>query len=240
MINELVKSITQNGLLQPILVDQQRRLIAGRHRLEACKELGMAEIDAVVVPGSDEQKTLLIQLDENLCRSDLNALDKVLAIKKHQTIYENLYPDAVRKGRRKKSEQHAPFTYVIASKNGCSKRVIQKYLKIGKTLSIEAADIIKNTPIAEKLTELARLAKYDLQRQISIAKEIVEKELKTVPTEKKSAPAKKSAVLMADGLTVNQESLLKVLESAPLLTDGSQARVSIVRKGDCLEFVRTG
>lgn len=39
-IQELAESIEQIGLLQPVLITPDKMLIAGLHRLEACKRLG--------------------------------------------------------------------------------------------------------------------------------------------------------------------------------------------------------
>ena len=48
-VSALAESIAQVGLLQPIVVTPSDRLVAGYHRLEACKALGWAEIPATVV-----------------------------------------------------------------------------------------------------------------------------------------------------------------------------------------------
>ena len=48
-IQPLVDSIKKYGLLEPIVIDQNNRLIAGFRRLEACKQLGYKTILANVV-----------------------------------------------------------------------------------------------------------------------------------------------------------------------------------------------
>jgi ParB family chromosome partitioning protein len=45
----LASSITDLGLLNPITVDEERRLLAGHRRLLACKQLGWKEIPVTVV-----------------------------------------------------------------------------------------------------------------------------------------------------------------------------------------------
>lgn len=45
----LASSITDIGLLHPITVDENRRLLAGARRLTACKKLGWKEIPVRVV-----------------------------------------------------------------------------------------------------------------------------------------------------------------------------------------------
>ena len=45
----LAESIREFGLLRPVLITRDGRLIAGRRRLEACKRLGWETIPVIVV-----------------------------------------------------------------------------------------------------------------------------------------------------------------------------------------------
>lgn len=70
-LKELMDSIKGCGLLQPILVRESENrfvVIAGAHRLEACKRLGWKKIRALVVKCSPEE-SFLLQLVENLQRN---------------------------------------------------------------------------------------------------------------------------------------------------------------------------
>jgi ParB family chromosome partitioning protein len=53
-LTSLVASIRQVGLLNPIVVTEDYRLVAGFRRLSACRKLGWAEIEANVVPYKDD------------------------------------------------------------------------------------------------------------------------------------------------------------------------------------------
>jgi len=67
----LVSSMRAVGLLQPVVVDSESRLIAGQRRIEAAKALEWAEIDAVVAGDlNDALRLLTAQRDENCCRMD--------------------------------------------------------------------------------------------------------------------------------------------------------------------------
>ena len=70
-IKELAESIADVGLLQPIVVQPDNRLVAGARRIAAFLELGRAEIPAIVVANLEEATRLLrAERDENTCRKD--------------------------------------------------------------------------------------------------------------------------------------------------------------------------
>lgn len=86
-LNELVASIREIGVLQPIVVRQRQHaapgeppyeLIMGERRLRATKQLGLSTIPAVIKSTADEDM-LRDALLENLHRANLNALEEASA-----------------------------------------------------------------------------------------------------------------------------------------------------------------
>ncbi|WP_326786754.1 ParB/RepB/Spo0J family partition protein [Streptomyces sp. NBC_00151] len=79
---ELVTSIKEVGLLQPVVVRQvgsgRYELIMGERRFRACREAGLEAIPAIVRATEDE-KLLLDALLENLHRAQLNPLEEAAA-----------------------------------------------------------------------------------------------------------------------------------------------------------------
>jgi len=74
----LAKSTRELGVLQPILVTPDNRLIAGARRLAAAKELGMEGVPVRVLDGLDDALLLLkAERDENTCRKDLTPSEAV-------------------------------------------------------------------------------------------------------------------------------------------------------------------
>lgn len=67
-ISDLVDSMNDFGLLQPILLDQNRHLIAGFRRLAAARSLGWETIDARVVTVRGKRERLLLEIEENTVR----------------------------------------------------------------------------------------------------------------------------------------------------------------------------
>nr|WP_239085448.1 ParB/RepB/Spo0J family partition protein [Streptomyces halstedii] len=79
---ELVTSIKEVGLLQPVVVrktgDDRYELIMGERRWRACGEAGLDDIPAIV-RATDDEKLLLDALLENLHRAQLNPLEEAAA-----------------------------------------------------------------------------------------------------------------------------------------------------------------
>ena len=79
-LEELVSSIKQAGLLQPVVVRRASanggyELIAGERRLRACQQLGWERIPAVQ-RDADDRTLLTLALIENLQRDDLSPVDE--------------------------------------------------------------------------------------------------------------------------------------------------------------------
>ncbi|QNP64209.1 ParB/RepB/Spo0J family partition protein [Streptomyces genisteinicus] len=79
---ELITSIKEVGLLQPVVVRQlgpdRYELIMGERRWRACREAGLERIPAIV-RHTDDEKLLLDALLENLHRAQLNPLEEAAA-----------------------------------------------------------------------------------------------------------------------------------------------------------------
>ncbi len=83
-LEELASSISEHGLLQPILVreygDGRYQIIAGERRFRASKLAGLTEIPALVVE-KDDATAAQLALIENIQREDLNPLEEAMAYK---------------------------------------------------------------------------------------------------------------------------------------------------------------
>ena len=77
-IASLAKDISETGLLQPIVINQNSELICGVRRIEAFKALGKSEIPAYIVNLDDIIKG---EISENTQRKDFS-LEEIIQIKK--------------------------------------------------------------------------------------------------------------------------------------------------------------
>jgi ParB family transcriptional regulator, chromosome partitioning protein len=77
-LEELIKSIREKGILQPLLVRESSggyELIAGERRFRAAARIGLKEVPCRILKLSDEE-SLEIALLENVQRADLNCLEE--------------------------------------------------------------------------------------------------------------------------------------------------------------------
>jgi len=88
-LNELVESITQHGVLQPLLVRQTEggyQLIAGERRWLAARDAGLTTVPCRVMKLED-RAVVEVAIIENLQRTDLNDLEKAQAFQEYLDTY---------------------------------------------------------------------------------------------------------------------------------------------------------
>ncbi|GBE92862.1 ParB N-terminal domain-containing protein [Nostoc cycadae] len=164
-VNELKDSIKANGLLNPITVDQNLNLIAGLHRLTACKLLGLEAIECNVVNYQDADQARLAEIDENLIRNELEPLERSELWLERDQILERM-------GLRAKpgDNQHTlkggeiispppKRTIELAKEVGYSERTFQHGKQIAKSIHPDVKEMIKGTPLAESPTILLKIAR---------------------------------------------------------------------------------
>lgn len=92
-IKTLAESIRKRGLIHPIVVTKDLRLVAGESRLLAHKLLGLEEIDCRFNNTTDPQERAIIELEENLHRKELSWQDQVGAVRRLHAAYCELDPE---------------------------------------------------------------------------------------------------------------------------------------------------
>ncbi len=83
-LTSLAKSITANGIIQPLTVRQTENgfeLISGERRLRAAKLAGLKTVPCILIE-ADKKRSAVLALLENIQRSDLNCFEEAAAINK--------------------------------------------------------------------------------------------------------------------------------------------------------------
>jgi len=177
-VKALAQSIREIGLQTLITIGDANgmatHLIAGHHRIEAAKLLSWEKIPCFIVK-MDELARQLWEIDENLCRAELNELERGEHLAARKAIYEQLHPETRNvnerggPGRGNKTAAESAsvsFTADTATKTGLSERTIQQSIHRAEHIAPEVRDAIRDMPeIANKGVELDALAQMSPDRQ---------------------------------------------------------------------------
>lgn len=82
-IRELAQNIRVNGVIEPLIADENYVLIAGENRWRAAKLAGLKKVPVEIRKVTDK-KRILVQLAENHVRKGMNSMDMAIALKKLQ------------------------------------------------------------------------------------------------------------------------------------------------------------
>ncbi len=142
-LRSLADSIGEVGLLHPVVVTPEGRLIAGQRRLEACRALGWAEIPVTIV---DLYQAARGEAHENFVRKDL-VPSEIVALKRAIEPFER------REGRERQGHRADlyPSDSVAegqAAASGDARNKIAKYLGVGRT-TIDRAEAVVEAAEAE-------------------------------------------------------------------------------------------
>ncbi len=196
---ELVRSIKEKGILQPILVREKGggiyECIVGERRLRAAKKAGLKEVPAIVKAISDEE-AVIIALIENLQRKNLNPLEEALG-------YKNLI------------EKFGYTQEEVAEKVGKDRATVANFLRLLKLPSVIQEDLLE-----ERLTvghAKALLSLDSEEKQLYVRNLILQKRLSVRETEKlvnqlqKKEPEKKKKKEVDPDLLYLSEELSKLI-----------------------------
>jgi len=165
-LEELSESIKTYGLLQPILVqkrDGYYEIIAGERRWRAALKAGLKEIP-VIVRDYTEKEILELSLVENIQRENLNPIEEAIAYKRLMDEF-GLGQEEVAQRVSKSRSAVANSLRLLKLEENVQKMVIDGKISMGHARAL--------------------LPLEDPEKQLSTAKEIVDKKLSVRETEKK-------------------------------------------------------
>lgn len=218
----IAASMNESGLIQPIVVRADAsgnglKLVVGGHRLCGAEINGWDEIAAILIECSDDEARQ-IEIDENLARKELTALERAEFLAERKRVYETLHPEVAHgKARRPKTDKQkvanfatfSRFSKDAAKATGLSERSVQLACALAASLSPEAVALIRGTKLADNQAQLQALAALDPAEQVTAAREVAQGRASNVAKARVSAglvPA--GAVRPEDGPLVKLEALL--------------------------------
>ena len=187
-VQELVDSISKVGLLNPITIDREHTLIAGLHRLEAAKLLCWTEIECNV-SSLEGLLAELAEVDENVVRKGLSAVEYSDLLLRRKEIYEALHPETKHGGDRKSEkiksakctfDSEKSFVDDTAEKLGVDPSTIRRQIQTAKNLTSEAKDIIRDTGTKITKKDALKLSRLGPEQQKDAASQLAAGEIKSM------------------------------------------------------------
>ena len=130
-IEELMESISEVGLLQPLIIDQHKQIVSGNRRFESIKRLNWEEVEVNLreVKQEDEE-LLLIHFNKQRVKSFKELINEYL-------VLDSLY----RKGQGKRTDLTS-----VKSNKGSSRDIVSKELGISSSQLRRLVYIYKKRP----------------------------------------------------------------------------------------------
>ncbi len=168
---ELVESISQNGVLDPIIVrkstDNKYEIIAGHNRVRACKALNMQTVPATI-KNVDDDTAKLIMIDTNINRRDKllpSELMKAYSMKM-EILKKSNFGQPVQNGEN--STENWNTREIIAEQESVSGRQIGRYLRLKELIPDILRCVDKDLIPFLAGVELSYLKSQDQETIISI------------------------------------------------------------------------
>ena len=211
-LEELVKSISENGILQPVVVQKSvngYELVVGERRWRASKKAGLKKIPAVIREVSDAQ-ALELAIIENIHRQDLNPIEEAEA-------YARL------------ADNFALTQEMIAKKVGKSRTAVANILRL-----LKLPRSIKEDMISGKLSmghARALLGLEEARQAQALCKEIFKEDLTVRQTESRVNKLKQPAPIKPASPADKKNIFFKDLEKELERKLGTKVEISPKKKG---------
>jgi len=184
-VSDLVESIQLHGVLNPVIVTRELVLVAGERRTAACKQLNLP-VPVRFLDSLDEIELQLIELEENVKRSDLTWRDHVAAVGRIHQLYSSCNPTWTHEK--------------TASAIGVTRGSITQILRVFKDLDSPAIASASGFMAAYNI-----LSRTDARAGADVLSEILEFDPSAGAAEGSPVPAEGSPVVGIEGLPVPAE-----------------------------------
>jgi len=126
-LGPLVDSIKRHGLLHPVVITADRELVCGARRIEACRRIGITEIEANII-SLNESSLSVAEADENIFRKNFGVREIVAIYRFYSEKESNLARTRMLAGKEVPSGNfpRGRTREKIAAKVGVSDRHLEK------------------------------------------------------------------------------------------------------------------
>jgi len=155
-IASLKDSIASVGLINPLTLDEDYNLMAGRRRYQAVSELEWSEVECYVLPVEGSQvKAMSIAIEENIKRKDMTEVERLVALNEL---------DEMRRGEHGSARQGERTDLTLSQDDK-----VWNQSKTAKAAKVTQSTISKAKKVAKAIGEYPELASY--QKAAPVLKE---------------------------------------------------------------------
>ncbi|MCL2476293.1 MT-A70 family methyltransferase [Candidatus Bathycorpusculum sp.] len=170
-VSELAESIEQLGLLNPLTVTVDHKLVAGRHRLEAVKQLSWEYVPCNIVP-LDGLSAELAEIDENLVRNDLHPIQQgELTLRRDEILIELGLRAPSHRPNKATDSVGFKTTADLAKEMGISATVLRENKQLARDLIPEAKTVVIERDLSK--SDALLLARKSADEQAVIVEKLV-------------------------------------------------------------------
>ena len=225
--NEFLESVKSRGIIEPIVITQNKVIVSGHQRVRACKELGIDKVPCDVHIYNNDDEILQDLLETNIRqRGDVGGSAKKvgLRIKELDRIYENK-----RGGDRKSNHNNYGLNHEQMSKMmGISVSTLENYKKLAEMIpeleELVDTGIVTPTTARAIMRNLSDEEQLELIDSLDTTKKVTKREIqdyisknKELETEKEKSDSIISALnSQLDDLDSQVLSLTRELEERPI------------------------
>lgn len=186
--NEFLKSIEKDGIRQPIHILLDKTILDGRHRVRACKELGINEVQALV-HSLDEDEAIAFVRDTAIERRNITVEQRVDIVLKSEELIKSLVTRAnensVSNLKQTKSstgpmEPIGRTNKVIADMTGSSETTVKRMKRVKRESPESYEEIVKGKETVRGAHDkLPSIKKNKPENPIHDTKKLTEEEVKS-------------------------------------------------------------
>ena len=168
------QSVATTGMIHPLVVrptpngEQPYTLVSGAHRHRGAQLAGLTEV-AVHVIKADARQAQIAEIEENLFKNELSALDRAIFVTKYRQLWEEEHGAIDPKGGRPKENSvnmtefaedsaQGHFFARISERMGLSRAAIERAQRIGKHLQPALYPHLRGHDEADNQALLLKLA----------------------------------------------------------------------------------
>jgi ParB/RepB/Spo0J family partition protein len=192
VVKRLADSIESIGLRHPVTVrkkGEQYILVAGRHRIEACKKVGREHVPAIIVSMTNAEARMW-EIAENLHRAELSRLERSNQIGEWVQLVSDNLSQTRREGR--------PGALAAASRGlGIGEKDVQRAVQIAG-ITPEAKEAAAAAGMADNQSKLLEVAKAEPSRQVATVHELAAHKPTRVDGDVKERAAQDVAEMIAE------------------------------------------